>query len=640
VYFDSLTLAAVADELAALCLGGRVQRVVQTGALGIGLEIYRSGRRHQLVLSAHPSYARAHLAAEKLSRGIDQPTPLLLLLRKYVLGGRLSGVEQPALERILVLRITKEPSARNAALEAAEPAGMADELMAENGEARHCELIAELMDRRSNVMLVSDENLVLGSVKRVTAAMSSRRIEPGQPYSLPPRQNKLDPRSATAQALRQAAQASERTLAQVIVGGFRGVAPQAAREAIFRATGSADLPANAELPWQQLAEELAALFEAGQRRPTLVRRDGRIVAFAPYEPRHLAQGAELVAAESMSAALEAFYTPLEGLTAHRQRRERLEAALREARARLERQRANLQAELARAGDLERLRWEGEMIFALLHTLEPHQSELLVEGQTIRLDPGLSAVENAQARFRAYDKAKGALAGVPERLAATERQLAALDELLVLVGLADSYEQLALLTSEAEAGGYLRAERRQGKRLKRPARTAPLTLRSSDGLTIFVGRSATQNVEVTFRLGRGDDLWLHTRQIPGAHVLVRRAGGEVPERSILEAAAYAAYYSGARDEPAVDVDVCRRSLVRRIKDGPPGLVSYQAERTLRVAPRRPAASEPLFGAQKGEGASGAEQHHDEQRGEKPGAVGEGQGNIHAKKGRDQQQRQQD
>jgi predicted ribosome quality control (RQC) complex YloA/Tae2 family protein len=597
VYFDSLTLAAVADEIAALCIGGRVQRVVQTGALGVGLEIFGGGRRHQLVISAHPRHARVHLAAEKLSRGIDQPTPLLLLLRKYVLGGRLTAVEVPPLERVIVLSITKEPRRRNAFDLAAgdeprshDPDDADDEGEGPAGpsdEALHCELVAELMDQRSNIVLVSDENLVLASAKRVTATMSSRRIESGEPYTLPPRQSKLDPRLATGADLRRAAQGSERTLAQQIVAQYRGVSPQAAREAVFRAAGARDLPAGGEVSWELLAAALRGLFDPLQRVPSLVMAEGQPSAYAPYEPRHLGESRPLA---TMSAALDAFYTPREGLTAHRQRRERLEAALRDGRERLEKQRAKLEGELARAADLDRLRWEGEMIFAYLHTLTPRQPELVVEGRAIALDPNLSAVENAQARFRAYDKAKGAIEGVPERLAATERQLAGLDELLVLTSLADSYEQLDLLAGEAEQAGFLRPSRRaagkRGSRSTRAARANPLSLTSSDGLMIYVGRSATQNVEVTFRLGRGEDVWLHTRQIPGAHVIVRREGGDVPERTLVEAAGYAAYYSGARDEAAVDVDVCRRSLVRRIKDGPPGLVAYQAERTLRVAPRRP------------------------------------------------------
>jgi predicted ribosome quality control (RQC) complex YloA/Tae2 family protein len=113
MYFDALTIAAVADELRETILGGRIQRVLQTGPLSIGLEIYNRGQRHQLLASAHPQLARAHLVRARLTRGVEQDTPMLLLMRKYVLGGRVIAVEQPALERILLLSIAKRAETRN-----------------------------------------------------------------------------------------------------------------------------------------------------------------------------------------------------------------------------------------------------------------------------------------------------------------------------------------------------------------------------------------------------------------------------------------------------------------------------------------------------------------------------------------------
>src|SRR3954453_9048947 len=115
MYFDALTLAAVADELEDTILGGRIQRVLLTTPLSVALEIYARGRRSHLLLSAHPQFTRVHLSATKPSRGVERDTPLLLLLRKYVVGGRIAEIEQPELERVLVLSIAKGPQARNIA---------------------------------------------------------------------------------------------------------------------------------------------------------------------------------------------------------------------------------------------------------------------------------------------------------------------------------------------------------------------------------------------------------------------------------------------------------------------------------------------------------------------------------------------
>jgi predicted ribosome quality control (RQC) complex YloA/Tae2 family protein len=634
MYFDALTLAAVADELRETILGGRIQRVVLTGPLSIGLEIYARGRRRQLIASAHPQLARVHLVEARLSRGVEQDTPLLLLMRKYLLGGRVVAVEQPALERVVLLSIVKPLHMRNRAADGAVAAGHddtgtrghgddEDQDLADEGwdeedldpegedepfdarpsspnpplpsspnpplpqsptELLRCELAIEPQDRRSNIILVDDNNLILDSVKRVTPRMSSRVVMPRQVYELPPPPEKRDPALATAAGIEALAQAGERDLARALVSAYRGVSPQVAREVVFRALGRTRAAVDEPLPHYTLAARLRELFTA-PAEPALAPGAPGPAAFAPYALTHLPGSAP---AASMSAALEAFYRAREALTGHSQRRDALAQQLAAARERLVRQREQISGELDKARDLELLRWEGEMIFAFLHELRRGQDALEVEGRRIALDPRRPAVEQAQERFKQYDKAKSALAGLPERLAAVEARLAGLDDLAAMLQISDDFAQIEQLAREAEELGYLRehpdpltARRRQ----KAPA-ARPLHVVSADGFDIFIGRSARQNEEVTFRIGRAEDLWVHVRTIHGSHVIVRGGGREIPEAALEQAAGLAAYFSQARDEAAVEVDVCRRALVRRVPGGPPGLVTYRAERTLRVAPRKP------------------------------------------------------
>src|SRR5262249_24288693 len=162
--------------------------------------------------------------------------------------------------------------------------------------------------------------------------------------------------------------------------------------------------------------------------------------------------------------------------AHQQRRDAVRKQLLDARERLEKQRQSLAAKLKRAEDLERLRWEGEMIYGFLHALSPDQTQLDVEGRSIALDPVRTPVENAQDRVRAYDKAKGALAGVPERLAAVEARLAGLDETLALLDLAASYEQIEDIARESVEQGYIHRPARPGKVHDRPKVRRQPTLR--------------------------------------------------------------------------------------------------------------------------------------------------------------------
>lgn len=603
MYFDALTLAAVADELRATILGGRVQRVLLPSPLSIGLEVYAHRQRHQLLASAHPQFARVHLVGRKLSRGVDHATPLLLLLRKYVLGGRIVAIEQPALERILLISIVKEAESRNRhdmETDAATLDPDTAELVDEEGASSHddaegekvppfdatrpllrCELIVEPMDRRSNIILVDDDNLILESVKRVTPRMSRRVVLPRHVYELPPGQSKRDPRNATASGMMALRETSERDLARALVAAYRGVSPQAAREVVWRVLGQTGADLQADLPWYTLAARLRELFTAPWA-PTLAPGAEAPAAYAPYALGHIAGATPQPA---ISAALEAFYAAREELTAHRLRRDGVQQQLAAARERLQHQHQQISAEMERARDLERLRWEGEMIFAFLHALTPGQRTLEVEGRVIELDPARTPIEAAQERFRAYDKAKSALAGLPERLQATRNQLDGLEQLAALLDLTDERDQIDQIAQEAVEQGYIKGgdERRAPRR---GARVRPLSLQSSDGFVIYIGRSSNQNDEVTFRIGRPDDIWLHVRTIHGAHVIVRTDGREAPERTLLEAAGLAAYFSQARDEKAAEVDMARRSQVRKVAGGPPGLVVYRAERTLRVAPQPP------------------------------------------------------
>src|SRR5262245_33669528 len=257
MYFDALTLAAVADELRATILDGRVQRVRLPSPLSVALEIYTRGRRQHLLLSAHPQWTRVHLCVAKPSRGVEHDTPLMLSLRKYAVGGRIVAVEQPPLERVLILSIAKGPHARNTG-SLAGPRPLAPSPVAPYGDATtgeglgvrtwddeeapeliddeelaeplRCELIVEAMERRGNIVLVGDDNVILESARHITPRMSRRPVQPREPYELPPAQDKRDPRHATAEGIRVILEqgSAAPTLARGLVATYRGLSPLAA----------------------------------------------------------------------------------------------------------------------------------------------------------------------------------------------------------------------------------------------------------------------------------------------------------------------------------------------------------------------------------------------------------------------------
>ncbi|NJK80873.1 MAG: DUF814 domain-containing protein, partial [Chloroflexaceae bacterium] len=346
-----------------------------------------------------------------------------------------------------------------------------------------------------------------------------------------------------------------------------------------------------DLPWDSIAACLRAL-STNPWEPSLACSGdtGQPHAYAPYWLTQL-PGAQ--PQTSISAALETYYAAREQITDHRQRRDAIEQQLETSRERLQHQLAQIMRELERTTDVEYLRWEGEMIFAFLHGIAPGQTSLDVEGKAIALDPGRSSVEQAQERFNTYTRARSGRETLQTRRQQTEVQLAGLEQIAALLTVATEREQIDQLALEAAEQGYLpstaqneRQKKQQAVARKRLARRKPLHLVSSDGYDIYVGRSAAQNAEVTFKVGRPDDLWLHVRAIPGAHVIIRSGGREVPEPTVREAAGLAAYFSKAHTEAMVDVEISHRRHVRKIPGAAPGLVTYRAERTIRVPPLPP------------------------------------------------------
>ena len=573
--FDGLTLAAMAAELCEQLLGARVQKVVQPDLLTIALELYASHTRSWLLLSAEPQRPRVYLTAEKPGRGVETPTPLLLLLRKHIDGLRLGEIIQPSGERILSFGFSGRPFSDG---DSTEPPG------------NTFRLIIEAISQYSNLILVDATDTVLDAARRISAEQNRTRVTlPHRPYVPPPAQSKrslgLVDLAACQTALLEAGTGAN--LWQALVAGFAGLGPLAAREVVFRSTGDAksrvptDLRALDDVAARLvavLAEITQPVFE-GTFTASVARTDEAITAFAPYALTHLGRWEAM---PSLSAAADAFYRQGPRLGSVEIARRALREAIAKTRSPVERKRESLLRALEGTARADSFRERGDLLLTYGTTIQPGLTHCQLDGVEIELDPRLSAIDNAQGYFRRYQKAKAALREVPVLLEETELRLRYLDEVAGLAELADSVEGIRTIRAE------LRPERpRTGPTKKRrPARrpeSGVLRLKASDGSEILVGRSAQQNHLVTFELARPDDVWLHARGCPGAHVVLRSESGSPSAHVLEEAARIAAGYSANRTAGKVTVDWTRRKLVRRLGKGAPGLVSYSGEQSLVVRP---------------------------------------------------------
>jgi predicted ribosome quality control (RQC) complex YloA/Tae2 family protein len=585
--FDSVTTRAVADDLRLHLIGGRVDKIMQPEAMAVALLFWAEQENQWLVLSAHAQQARVQRTTRKQASAFSEPTSWVMLLRKYLEGSRLVAVEQQGVDR--VLRLTFQ-----------------------GGPVRSV-LIAELMGRYSNLILADPELVVLGALKHIHPDQNRFRVTlphhpyltPPMPMQPPPHQDcpKRDPLHTLGGDLAAdlAIFEDQALLWKALLDLVDGLSPTLAREVVYVTTGAVDTVVGGRRDLASATALLAAIRErygAGRGAPSAVWEGEKLREYAPYPVRQF--GSEPTLYGDLVELLDVVYEPARTPDPIAHPRAALLALIDPHRAALRRKITSLESTIVGPERLAELRNQGEMVLAYQHGIEPGQRELAVPetGLTIPLDPALTVLENAQRFFKRYQKARDAAAITPGLLEAARQDLDYLDQLALHAALASDPQSLAAVRGEArevlagpEPAGKIRKGAKPGRGGKgkgaggqAPPRATPLRLRAADGTEILVGRSARQNEELTFRLAGPRDIWLHARQIPGAHVILRVAGQSPSPEALHDAAALAAYHSRARDSTTVPVDYAPVRNVRRIKGGKPGMVHYSGESTINVRPR--------------------------------------------------------
>jgi predicted ribosome quality control (RQC) complex YloA/Tae2 family protein len=581
--FDALTLSAVRDELEPLLTDTRLQKLVFPDELSLAMEVFspQAGRTNVL-LSAHLEDGRVQRIPHLPARGLERDTPFSLVARKHLRNAHIRSIRQPRLERVFELDCEQRDA---------------------SGQHYRVVLIVEAMGRRSNLVLVGQDGHILDAARRTPPSRNSRRpVLPHLPYEYPPPQERLFPDQLSGEGLVEAALAKPGgLLARFLSDRIAGLSPLAGREIAFRASGAADT-ALAGVDWSVVVRAIVAFMSVEQSHrwePTLALEDQRPVAFAPYRLQHLeAASASLLPCATISEAIQGYYSRLAEVGPARRgdillaERRTLLAPLQQAIQTNQRRIAALEHQLASGqGQRDPLRRGGEQILAHHSDLPLGSTELTVDGERFALDPRLSAVDNAQAYFARYRKAREAEERVPVLLEEANQQAEHLAELQTLVEVADQMDAIRALLREvgaATAGKTSSADATAPKARKGarpPARSAPYRrVPVGNGWEAMLGTSAAGNAFVTFDLGHAEDLWLHARGVPGAHVILPTRDSTPPEDVIERAAQLAAWHSAARESGAVEVDVAPRRYVRKIPNAPPGLVRYTNERTLRVTPK--------------------------------------------------------
>ena len=505
-------------------------------------------------------WARLHLTTRALAN-VPVPSSFTMQLRKHLEGSRLLRVEQPGLERVARLVVAGR-----------------DEL----GDPFERVLVAELIGKYANLFLVDGaDGVVMGCLRPVTEEMCRvRQLGPGLPYDPPPAE-KPD-FTTVGEDVVLAALGRGGKLADALSGQVSGLSRVAAAQLVV----AAGLPADART---DDVEGLEALLDVVRRaQVSLAARAFHVRLEAGPTWDYQCWALDGARDGGASAFFDAYYGGREERFGLDERRRKIAGDVGTAVRKQAERVAGWREQLAKSEKADRERELGDLLTAHMYMLAPGMAEVEVtdfyaeEQPTIvlKLDARLTPSENAQRHFRRYQKLRNARTALDQLLGEGEAELAYLAQVETAVAIATSARDLAEVAEEL--AGYQGKPPVPLRRGEKPEAPAPLKFTSSDGLPIWVGKNNKQNDHLTFKLARAGDWWLHTQNIPGSHVLVQ-AEGEVPERTLHEAAMLAAFFSQARSSSRVPVVYTRRKHVRKPRGARPGMVIYDHERTLFVDP---------------------------------------------------------
>ncbi len=558
---DAIFLSALTEELADRLDGAKIDRVQQPERDMILLSLRAKGQNKKLLLAAGTGNARVHFTGASFENPAEPPM-FCMLLRKHLVGARIAAVTQPAFERVIRLELISR-----------------DEL---GIEARKT-LVAELIGRSANLILVDPEGRIIDCMRRMDYGGDTlRQLQPGMFYRDPPPQKKPALLAASPLQRRELINGADRTrpVEKWLLDSFSGLSPLVCRELAFRCAGDYDLLA-------PLLDAFTESVQAGEMRPYLYYEGEKPRDFSFLRLTHYEGSLRCEEEESFSALLDRFYSGRDRLEQRRRRSHELTRTVRTLRDRQERKLAAQREELKKSEDRDGVRKTAELITANLYRLKKGDRLLRCQDYTlpdcpeieIPLDPLKTPQQNAAALYRDYARRRAAAGHLTGLIAEGERRLDYLNSVMELIGAAETERDLTDIRHELMETGCIRPD--SGKKTARAKAQAPLRFRSGDGYEILVGRSNLQNDELTTKIGRRTDYWLHTQKIHGSHVLLRCEGEAPSEQALAEAAVIAAWYSQGRDGGKIPVDYTMLRNVRKPSGALPGKVLYTEYKTLIV-----------------------------------------------------------
>ncbi len=572
--FDACMMRAVLTEFCAEFPEAKIEKVLQPRNDEIDLVIHYGKQSRRLVFNVGPNAPRLQLSDTVKENPIKAPM-FCMFLRKHITGGKIIKVEQPGFDRIAAFTVS-----------------CYDEM----GFPTTKKLVCEIMGKYANLIVLDSEDKIITALKIIDFSQSTvRQVLPGLKYQIPAKADKLIPTEINKELFfeKLSNYPSERTAEKFITQTYSGIATQIAHEITYRASGKIDTPLS-EIDkniFFAVFSEWQMLLAAENYKPTLVLdTDGKPTDYSYMDISYLS-GMEKVSFSSLRELFDTYFFEKDRRERIHQRAHDLITLITNARARTERKLTIQREALLDSEKGEVYKRQADLITANIYKLRRGMESFTATDYydescptvTISLDKRLDPSKNAQKLYKLYNKSKNAKVVLAEQIALWEKELIYLESVFAFLERAESEQDLVEIRDELYSAGY--ASRMKNYKPQKKIKARPIEYKTSGGFSLFVGRNNIQNDELTFKVASKGDIWFHTKDIPGSHVIMLADGEEPSEADYTEAAAVAAYYSKATGD-LVAVDYTRVKNIKKPQGAKPGYVIYKTNYTAFVHPKLP------------------------------------------------------
>ncbi len=537
---------------------GKIEKVYQPGNEELILQIHTKAGNVRLFASCNSQSARLCLTDNKY-KNPEQPPTFCMLLRKHLQGGRITDIRQYQSERIIEIDI---------------------EALNELGFSVSRRLIVEIMGKHSNIVLVDiASGRIIDSIKRISIDVNRyRQLLPGVVYKYPPAQDKVPFKEVTSDIDLP----KEPRLLAMTIGG---ISPAIARELLYDDSKAPEVRLN----------EILSSIDNGTYKARIYLDDKGSPREFHLADLHEYKGAEMREFDSLSGCIEYFFYNRESSNMVKQKAMPLQRTVHAALDKALLKKKKLGEDLIAAENSDKYRLFGELLTANIHLVQAGAKRVTVtnyyDGQPIEipLDEKLSPAKNAQRFFKKYSKAKTAIHEKQAQLEDNEKDILYLESVLHSINSAGTEDELDLIREELQQTGYVRFRSKPGIR-KKKNKPSPIEYTLNDGTKVFVGRNNNENDWLTMKFASKVDVWMHTKDIPGSHVIIRLDDGrtvdDLPADIIYEAASIAAYHSKAQNSSQVPVDYVPIRYIKKPNGSKPGYVIFTHNMTVYVDPKLP------------------------------------------------------